>query len=117
MQMADYIPRRCGGALPASISAPKASSTSAPVGTAQLVRRWILEEHERAGRSFHFSVAANPEFLREGAAIGDFMRPDRVVIGTDDEEATAILKSLYRPLYLIETPIVLTDVATAELTT
>jgi len=63
-----------------------------------------------------FSVASNPEFLREGAAIGDFMRPDRVVIGTDDEEATAILKSLYRPLYLIETPVVLTNVVTAELT-
>jgi UDPglucose 6-dehydrogenase len=61
-------------------------------------------------------VASNPEFLREGAAIGDFMRPDRVVIGADDDEATAILKSLYRPLYLIETPVVLTSVVTAELT-
>jgi UDPglucose 6-dehydrogenase len=92
------------------------NKSTAPVGTAERVRRWILEEHERVGRAFHFSVASNPEFLREGAAIGDFMRPDRVVIGTDDDEATAILKSLYRPLYLIETPIVLTDVATAELT-
>ena len=92
------------------------NKSPAPVGTAERVRRWILEEHEKTGRSFHFSVASNPEFLREGAAIGDFMRPDRVVIGTEDEEATAILKSLYRPLYLIETPIVLTDVATAELT-
>jgi UDPglucose 6-dehydrogenase len=60
-------------------------------------------------------VASNPEFLREGAAIGDFMRPDRVVIGTEDDHATAILKDLYRPLYLNETPIVITDVATAEL--
>jgi UDPglucose 6-dehydrogenase len=92
------------------------NKSTVPVGTAEQVRRWILEEQEKAGRSFRFSVASNPEFLREGAAIGDFMRPDRVVIGTDDDEATAILKSLYRPLYLIETPIVLTDVATAELT-
>ena len=63
-----------------------------------------------------FSVASNPEFLREGAAIQDFMRPDRVVIGADDDEAAAILKDLYRPLYLIETPFVLTNIATAELT-
>jgi UDPglucose 6-dehydrogenase len=92
------------------------NKSTVPVGTAVKVRRWVEEEHERTGRSLRFSVASNPEFLREGAAIGDFMRPDRVVIGADDEEATAILKSLYRPLYLIETPIVLTNVATAELT-
>ena len=92
------------------------TKSTVPVGTAEKVRAWVAEEHARAGRSARFSVASNPEFLREGAAIGDFMRPDRVVIGTDDEEATAILKSLYRPLYLIETPIVLTNVVTAELT-
>jgi UDPglucose 6-dehydrogenase len=91
------------------------TKSTVPVGTAEKVRGWVAEEHARAGRSVRFSVASNPEFLREGAAIGDFMRPDRVVIGTDDEEATAILKSLYRPLYLIETPIVLTSVVTAEL--
>jgi UDPglucose 6-dehydrogenase len=68
------------------------------------------------GRSVEFSVASNPEFLREGAAIGDFMRPDRVVIGADDSQATAILKSLYRPLYLIEAPVLITNVVTAELT-
>src|SRR5262245_31746183 len=67
-------------------------------------------------RTVEFSIASNPEFLREGAAIGDFMRPDRVVIGTDDSQATAILKSLYRPLYLIEAPVLITNVVTAELT-
>jgi UDPglucose 6-dehydrogenase len=92
------------------------TKSTVPVGTAERVRGWVGEEHERARRHVRFSVASNPEFLREGAAIGDFMRPDRVVVGTDDEEATAILKSLYRPLYLIETPVVLTNVVTAELT-
>jgi UDPglucose 6-dehydrogenase len=60
-------------------------------------------------------VASNPEFLREGSAIEDFMRPNRVVIGTEDEASRAILEDLYRPLYLIETPIVCTDVVTSEL--
>jgi UDPglucose 6-dehydrogenase len=60
-------------------------------------------------------VASNPEFLREGSSIEDFMRPNRVVLGTEDEQSTAILEDLYRPLYLIETPIVKTDVVTAEM--
>jgi len=92
------------------------TKSTVPVGTSAKVRGWI--EEELAGREVapHFSVASNPEFLREGAAIGDFMRPDRVVIGTEDDQSTAILKDLYRPLYLNETPIVLTDVPTAELT-
>jgi UDPglucose 6-dehydrogenase len=62
-----------------------------------------------------FGVASNPEFLREGAAIQDFMRPDRVVIGSNEEDAIAIMKDLYRPLYLIETPIVITSLEAAEL--
>jgi UDPglucose 6-dehydrogenase len=92
------------------------TKSTVPVGTSTRVRSWI--EEQLAGRKVapHFSVASNPEFLREGAAIGDFMRPDRVVIGTEDEQSEAILKDLYRPLYLNETPIVLTDVQTAELT-
>ena len=61
------------------------------------------------------SVASNPEFLREGSAVEDFLRPDRVVIGADDPEAIAILKDLYKPLNLIEVPFVITNVATAEL--
>src|SRR5205823_3724856 len=60
-------------------------------------------------------VASNPEFLREGSAISDFMRPDRVVIGTESEHARAVLSALYRPLYLLETPIVFTAIETAEL--
>jgi UDPglucose 6-dehydrogenase len=92
------------------------TKSTVPVGTSTRVRGWIDEEVARAGASVRFSVASNPEFLREGAAISDFMRPDRVVIGTEDDQAVAILKDLYRPLYLNETPVVLTDVATAELT-
>ena len=92
------------------------TKSTVPVGTSEKVRGWIQEELRRAGRAIRFSVASNPEFLREGAAIADFMRPDRVVVGTDDAEAEAILKDLYRPLYLIETPFVLTNIPTAELT-
>jgi UDPglucose 6-dehydrogenase len=92
------------------------TKSTVPVGTFAKVRGWIEEELAAAGREVRFSIASNPEFLREGAAIGDFMRPDRVVIGTEDVEATAILNDLYRPLYLIEAPVLVTDIATAELT-
>jgi UDPglucose 6-dehydrogenase len=93
------------------------TKSTVPVGTSDKVRGWIQEELDRRGQKARFSVASNPEFLREGAAIGDFMRPDRVVIGTDpgDDTAIAIIKDLYRPLYLNETPFVETDIHTAEL--
>ncbi len=74
----------------------------------EIIERELVEPHP-------FSVASNPEFLREGSAIEDFMRPNRVVLGTEDAMAAAILRDLYRPLYLIETPILMTDVVTAEL--
>ena len=93
------------------------TKSTVPVGTSEKVRGWIQEELDRAGRDVAFSVASNPEFLREGAAIGDFMRPDRVVLGVDpdDSQAIAILKDLYRPLFLNETPFVMTNLPTAEL--
>jgi UDPglucose 6-dehydrogenase len=71
---------------------------------------------ERKKTKATFGIVSNPEFLREGAAINDFMRPDRVVIGSADEEAVAIMKDLYRPLYLIEAPFVITSLEAAELT-
>ncbi|HEU4429920.1 MAG TPA: UDP-glucose/GDP-mannose dehydrogenase family protein [Myxococcota bacterium] len=92
------------------------TKSTVPVGTTQRVKQWIREELEAAGRDETFAVASNPEFLREGAAIGDFMRPDRVVIGAEDDASRAILRDLYRPLFLNETPFVMTNVATSELT-
>ena len=89
------------------------TKSTVPVGTGERLRRLILE-HQKA--KHNFGIVSNPEFLREGAAIADFMRPDRVVLGTRDEEAAAIMRDLYRPLYLIETPIVITSVEAAELT-
>ena len=91
------------------------TKSTVPVGTGQRVRQAIEEELAAAGRDVDFSVASNPEFLREGAAVNDFMRPDRVVIGVEDGQAHAILSDLYRPLYLNETPFVVTNLETAEL--
>jgi UDPglucose 6-dehydrogenase len=88
------------------------TKSTVPVGAASLIKRIIEENRTTATR---FSVAANPEFLREGAAINDFMRPDRVVIGCNDDEAIAILKEIYRPLFLIETPFVITSPESAEM--
>ncbi len=92
------------------------TKSTVPVGTSRKVQGWIEEELAAAGRRLRFSVVSNPEFLREGAAIQDFLRPDRVVIGAEDHEARAILHDLYRPLYLNETPFVETNIPTAELT-
>jgi len=88
------------------------TKSTVPAGTGKMVRG-IIEEHRVEDHPF--SVVSNPEFLREGSAIEDFMRPDRVVVGTEDETASAIMQDLYRPLYLIEAPMVFTDVPTAEL--
>ena len=87
------------------------TKSTVPMGTGAMIRN-IIEEV--SGGRQDFSVASNPEFLREGSAVEDFMRPNRVIIGTDDEQAKAILKDVYGPLYLIETPVVLTSVITAE---
>ena len=87
------------------------TKSTVPVGTAREVERIIREERPDAD----FDVASNPEFLREGAAVQDFMKPDRVVIGVESERAQAILREIYRPLYLNETPIIFTKPETAEI--
>ena len=88
------------------------TKSTVPVGTGEAIREVVKKNQKTPIR---FDMVSNPEFLREGSAIEDFMRPNRVVIGADSDQAVAIMKDLYRPLYLIETPIVVTDVPTAEL--
>jgi UDPglucose 6-dehydrogenase len=88
------------------------TKSTVPVGTGRAIQEIV----RTARPDLEFDVASNPEFLREGNAIGDFMRPDRVVIGTESERAREVLRRLYRPLYLIEAPIVFTAIETAELT-
>ena len=87
------------------------NKSTVPVGTGDEVESIIRKRRPDA----KFDVVSNPEFLREGSAINDFMRPDRVVIGTDSDEARAVMRQLYRVLYLIETPIVFTSRRTSEL--
>ena len=88
------------------------TKSTVPIGTGQWLREFVAANVKPG---IKFGIASNPEFLREGAAIEDFMRPNRVVIGTNDDEAISIMKDLYRPLYLIETPIVFTSLEAAEL--
>jgi len=88
------------------------TKSTVPIGTGKWLREFVAANLKI---KTDFGVASNPEFLREGAAIDDFMRPDRVVIGSNEERAIEIMKELYRPLYLIETPIVITSLEAAEL--
>ncbi len=86
------------------------TKSTVPVGTTRRIAEVIRKRRPGA----EFDVASNPEFLREGSAVEDFMRPDRVIIGTESERAKAMLRQLYRPLHLIETPILFADLETAE---
>lgn len=88
------------------------TKSTVPVGTGKWLREFV---QENLTIETEFGVASNPEFLREGAAIEDFMRPDRVVVGSNEERAIEVMKELYRPLYLIETPVVITSLEAAEL--
>jgi UDPglucose 6-dehydrogenase len=88
------------------------TKSTVPIGTGQMIEK-IIKERDHGEHPF--SVVSNPEFLREGSAIADFMRPDRVVIGARDAQAVAIMKDIYSPLYLIETPFVITNVESSEL--
>lgn len=88
------------------------TKSTVPIGTGKWLREFVTANLKTATE---FGVASNPEFLREGAAIDDFMRPDRVVIGSNEDRAIDVMKELYRPLYLIETPIVITSLEAAEL--
>ncbi len=87
------------------------TKSTVPTGTGRMIEQIIQEKNGR----HEFSVVSNPEFLREGSAVADFLRPDRVIIGADDPRAIEVLKEIYSPLYLVETPFLITSVASAEL--
>ena len=87
------------------------TKSTVPVGTGVEVKKIIKKVNPNA----HFDIVSNPEFLREGNAIGDFMKPDRVVVGLENEKAKEVMTLVYKPLYLIQTPIIFTDLNTAEL--
>ena len=86
-----------------------------PVGTAKKVKQAIQEELDKRGVTIPFDVASNPEFLKEGAAINDFMSPDRVVVGVESEKAKEIMTRLYRPLMLNNFRVIFTDIPSAEM--
>ena len=87
------------------------TKSTVPVGTSKELKNIILQKVDKE----NFDVVSNPEFLREGSAINDFMRPDRIIIGTENKKSENIMKQLYRPLFLKETPIVSTTIETSEL--
>ena len=92
------------------------NKSTVPVGTAKKVRSAIQQELDKRGVAIEFDVASNPEFLKEGAAVRDFMYPERVVLGVESEKAETILKRLYRPFLLNNFPVIFMDVASAEMT-
>src|SRR5213075_2028824 len=87
------------------------TKSTVPIGTGRMIERILTE----AGTGHKGSVVSNPEFLREGSAIEDFMRPDRVVIGASDDESIALMKEIYAPLHSLEIPFVVTNVESSEL--
>jgi UDPglucose 6-dehydrogenase len=90
--------------------------STVPVGTADMVRKTIAEELEKRGQKIVYSVVSNPEFLKEGAAVEDFMKPDRIVIGAEDERAIQAMRTLYAPFQRNHERIMFMDVRSAELT-
>ncbi|HYP66965.1 MAG TPA: UDP-glucose/GDP-mannose dehydrogenase family protein [Thiobacillaceae bacterium] len=90
--------------------------STVPVGTADKVRAALQDELQKRGVQVPFSVASNPEFLKEGAAVDDFMKPDRIVVGTDDEQATQLLRALYAPFQRNRERLIVMDIRSAELT-
>ena len=90
--------------------------STVPVGTADKVRRVIADKLAERGADIEFHVVSNPEFLKEGAACADFMKPDRVVVGADNDEAMAVMRELYRPFFLVNDAFIAMDTRSAELT-
>jgi UDPglucose 6-dehydrogenase len=93
-----------------------ATKSTVPVGTAEKIREAIGQELEKRNADVPFDMASNPEFLKEGAAVDDFLKPERIVIGTDNERTTSIMKRLYMPFVLNNHPILFMDIPSAEIT-
>lgn len=91
------------------------TKSTVPVGTAKLVKKAIQEELDKRGESISFDVASNPEFLKEGTAVKDFLSPDRVVVGVDNERSQKVLTNLYRPFLLNNFRVIFTDIPSAEM--
>ncbi|MCX6287278.1 MAG: UDP-glucose/GDP-mannose dehydrogenase family protein [Bacteroidetes bacterium] len=92
------------------------TKSTVPVGTAEKVRKAVKEELDRRGVKIEFDVASNPEFLKEGAAIDDFLKPDRIVVGCDSPRAEELMKALYKPFTLNGHPVIFMDIVSAEMT-
>jgi UDPglucose 6-dehydrogenase len=92
------------------------TKSTVPVGTAKMVRMAVQEELKKRGTAVEFDVASNPEFLKEGAAVDDFLKPDRIVVGLDSERAEEVMKSLYKPFTLNGHPVIFMDITSAEMT-
>lgn len=92
------------------------TKSTVPIGTAEIVRKVIRQEIEKRGLNIDFDVASNPEFLKEGTAVDDFLRPDRIVVGLDSERAHKIMNKLYKPFLLNGHPILFMDIPSAEMT-
>ncbi len=93
-----------------------ATKSTVPIGTSEKVRQAIKKEMEKRNEKVAFDVASNPEFLKEGAAVSDFLKPDRIIIGTDSEKAEHIMRKLYKPFLLNNHPIYFMDIPSAEMT-
>ena len=91
------------------------TKSTVPVGTARKVKAAIQSELDKRGVSIEFDVASNPEFLKEGSAIADFMRPDRVVVGVESKRAEALMQKLYKPFMINKYRIIITDIPSAEM--
>lgn len=92
------------------------TKSTVPVGTAEKVRHAVATELEKRGLNIPFDIASNPEFLKEGAAIDDFMRPDRIVVGVDSEKAEEVMRKLYKPFIMNGHPLIFMDIPSAEMT-
>jgi len=92
------------------------TKSTVPIGTAEKVRKAIQDELDKRGVDIPFDVASNPEFLKEGSAIDDFLKPDRIVVGVDSERATKVMRKLYQPFTMNNHPVLIMDIPSAEIT-